>query len=77
MKGKKKPVQALVVKWEDLEQFVVLTDNPTKTAKVIAKVEKKLQKETDNAYTSVNLREALRGKMVCIPFWAKEYDMLP
>jgi predicted secreted protein len=75
---KKQLVQAVIVAWEGDAQFVVLTDNPAKIKKVIAKVEKKLQIQWHDEYTSDDLREELRGKqMVCVPFWGEEYNMLP
>jgi hypothetical protein len=77
MAKKQKPVQAVIVQWEGVEQFMVLTDNPAKAKKVIDKVEKKLRVQWRNEYCSDDLRVALRGKMVCVPFWGEKYNMLP
>jgi hypothetical protein len=74
---KKTQVQAVVVQWEGIDEFVVLTANPTKAKKIMAQAEKRLKKETNDEYTSDDLRMVLRGKMLCVPFHSKNYHMFP
>jgi GTP cyclohydrolase II len=74
---KNQQVQAIIVQWLGVDEFVVLTANPTKAKKIMARIEKKLQKETNDEYTSDDLRMALRGKMLCTPLNGKNYQMLP
>lgn len=74
---KTKQVQAVVAQWEGIDEFVVLTANPSKAMKIMAQVEKRLKKETNDEYTSDDLRMELRGKMLCVPLHGKNYHMFP